>query len=74
MISARRSQQFASDAAIRNALRQPWSGVVERRDPASYERPSVVMIRMCQNPACRHWTPTRLRCCVACHTYPEGTE
>ena len=32
----------------------PWSGPVEHRDPATYQRPSVHLTWWC--PACRHWT------------------
>lgn len=45
-----------------------WTGPVERRDPATYQRPSVIEIRLCTNPFCRSWTPKRYRDCVICGT------
>lgn len=61
-------RRFLSDALLRGAKLPPWEGEVERREPASYQQRSEVLIRLCRNVYCRHWTPTRLTRCVICKT------
>lgn len=62
----RRLSKAQADLALRFlfAREKPWTGPVERRDPASYRRPSEVMICKCAN--CKHWTPKRLATCTIC--------
>lgn len=59
---------------------EPWTGPVQRIGdltpeerarfgiPAIERRRTEILIRICQNPYCRHWTPTRHVRCVVCHT------
>lgn len=60
--------RFLSDAVLANA--EPWTGPVERRNPATYQRASEILIRRCNRIGCGHWTATRLRCCTICHQVP----
>ena len=69
---------FLSKTLLENL--EPWVGPVERLADLGptrrvalglapvERRRSEVMIRLCRNPFCRHWTPTRLPECVVCHT------
>lgn len=47
----------------------PWTGSVVRRDPTTYQLPSVIEFWKC--PSCHHFTPEGSRAagrCLICHT------
>lgn len=43
-------------AVMHGAALAPWTGPVERRDPASYRSASIQLTWRCANPYCGQWT------------------
>jgi hypothetical protein len=67
--AVRRYQRFATDA-IAGRL-DPWLGPVERRDPTTYRKRSIIEFWRCVNPYCRQYTPrgsAAAGMCLVCFT------
>lgn len=53
---AKRRAQTPRGQAI-HVGKSKWTGMVERREPRAYQRPSVVLARRCPNRYCGQWMP-----------------
>jgi hypothetical protein len=47
--------------------KKSWKGPVERRDPKHYQQRSVVGVKRCASPVCRHWIASDAGRCTICH-------
>lgn len=65
---ARRRRHRGKAIQVQEGREKHWpADRVQRRDPASYQRASEILIRLCTNRYCRHWTPIRKKHCIICH-------